>query len=58
MVCLGFEPGAAGWYSKTNALGYSGNPKYTDKFAMLGHTPTCQPMAALHSFSVGQCDQA
>ena len=24
MVCLGFEPGAAGWKARTNPLSYSG----------------------------------
>ena len=27
MVCLGFEPGAAGWKAETNPLGYGGTPK-------------------------------
>ena len=26
MVCLGFKPGAAGWYSKTNPLNYGSTP--------------------------------
>ena len=26
MVCLGFEPGAAGWKAETNPLIYSGTP--------------------------------
>ena len=26
MVCLGFEPGAAGWKSQTNPLSYGGTP--------------------------------
>ena len=27
MVCLGLEPGAAGWKAQTNPLSYSGTPK-------------------------------
>ena len=27
MVCLGFEPGAAGWKARTNPLSYGGTPK-------------------------------
>ena len=26
MVCLGLEPGAAGWKAQTNPLSYSGTP--------------------------------
>ena len=26
MVCLGFEPGAAGWKAQTNPLSYGGTP--------------------------------
>ena len=26
MVCLGFEPGAAGWKVQTNPLSYGGTP--------------------------------
>ena len=26
MVCLGLEPGAAGWQAQTNPLGYGGTP--------------------------------
>ena len=26
MVCLGFEPGAAGWKAETNPLSYGGAP--------------------------------
>ena len=26
MVCLGFEPGAAGWKARTNPLSYAGTP--------------------------------
>ena len=26
MVCLGFEPGAAGWKARTNPLSYGGTP--------------------------------
>ena len=28
MVCLGFEPGAAGWKARTNPLSYSGTPYF------------------------------
>ena len=28
MVCLGLEPGAAGWKAQTNPLSYGGTPKY------------------------------
>ena len=28
MVCLGLEPGAAGWKAQTNPLSYSGTPKF------------------------------
>ena len=27
MVCLGLEPGAAGWKAQTNPLSYGGTPK-------------------------------
>ena len=27
MVCLGLEPGAAGWKAQTNPLSYCGTPK-------------------------------
>ena len=27
MVCLGFEPGVAGWKARTNPLSYGGTPK-------------------------------
>ena len=27
MVCLGFEPGAAGWKARTNPLSYGGTPR-------------------------------
>ena len=27
MVCLGFEPGAAGWKARTNTLSYGGTPQ-------------------------------
>ena len=27
MVCLGFEPGAAGWKAETNPLSYSGTQR-------------------------------
>ena len=27
MVCLGFEPGAAGWKVRTNPLSYGGTPR-------------------------------
>ena len=27
MVCLGFEPGAAGWQAQTKPRSYGGNPK-------------------------------
>ena len=26
VVCMGFEPGAAGWKAKTNQLSYGGTP--------------------------------
>ena len=29
MVCLGFEPGAAGWKAQTNPLSYGGTPQLT-----------------------------
>ena len=29
MVCLGLEPGAAGWKAQTNPLSYSGTPYFT-----------------------------
>ena len=32
MVCLGIEPGAAGWKVRTNPLSYSGTP---NKFLLL-----------------------
>ena len=28
MVCLGFEPGAAGWKARTNPLSYGGTPVF------------------------------
>ena len=28
MVCLGFEPGAAGWKARTNPLSYGGTPSF------------------------------
>ena len=28
MVCLGIEPGAAGWKAQTNPMSYGGTPKY------------------------------
>ena len=27
MVCLGFEPGPAGWYAQTKPRSYGGQPK-------------------------------
>ena len=44
MVCLGFEPGAAGWKARTNPLSYGGTPKqivllWLDGFAE--YTLTC-----------------
>ena len=35
MVCLGFEPGAAGWKAQTNPLSYGGTPKRVDICAQL-----------------------
>ena len=29
MVCLGLEPGAAGWKAQTNPLSYGGTPQFT-----------------------------
>ena len=29
MVCMGFEPGAAGWKAQTNPLSYGGTPHNT-----------------------------
>ena len=29
MVCLGFEPGAAGWKAQMNPLSYGGTPQDT-----------------------------
>ena len=29
MVCLGLEPGAAGWKAQTNPLNYGGNPIFS-----------------------------
>ena len=26
-MCLGLEPGVAGWYAQTNPLSYGGNPQ-------------------------------
>ena len=28
MVCLGFEPGAAGWKARTNPLSFGGTPRF------------------------------
>ena len=28
MVCLGLEPGAAGWKAQTNPLSYGGTPNF------------------------------
>ena len=45
MVCLGFEPGAAGWNGRTNPLSYDGTPVFTVLFIqylkplMNVHTP-------------------
>ena len=30
MVCLGLEPGAAGWKAQTNPLSYAGTPMHND----------------------------
>ena len=32
MVCLGLEPGAAGWKAQTNPMSYSGTPRFTFMF--------------------------
>ena len=32
MVCLGLEPGAAGWKAQTNPLSYGGTPQMTFSF--------------------------
>ena len=30
MVCLGLEPGAAGWKAQTNPLSYGGSPNQSN----------------------------
>ena len=30
MVCLGLEPGVAGWKAQTNPLSYGGTPKSSE----------------------------
>ena len=40
MVCLGFEPGAAGWKARTNPLSYGGTP---NKQSCLFHISREQP---------------
>ena len=37
MVCLGLEPGAAGWKAQTNPLSYGGTPFEGILFLWLGH---------------------
>ena len=32
MVCLGLEPGAAGWKAQTNPLSYGGTPKLSNVY--------------------------
>ena len=32
MVCLGLEPGAAGWKAQTNPLSYGGTPYNLDSY--------------------------
>ena len=32
MVCLGIEPGAAGWKARTNPLSYGGTPIFVNNF--------------------------
>ena len=34
MVCLGLEPGAAGWKAQTNPLSYGGTPKSLDSLSL------------------------
>ena len=40
MVCLGFEPGAAGWKAETNPLSYGGTPLSTYFALLFNHLPT------------------
>ena len=45
MVCLGFEPGVAGWKVQMNPLSFSGTPNINSIFYSLpiiicGHLPT------------------
>ena len=39
VVCLGFEPGAAGWKARTNPLSYGGTP--SSKFKCCFHQQLC-----------------
>ena len=34
MVCLGFEPGVAGWKAQTNPLSYGGTPDISLSFSL------------------------
>ena len=49
MVCLGFEPGAAGWKARTNPLSYGGTPVQTffpnDSFFHSELSTFCSPLA-------------
>ena len=38
MVCLGLEPGAAGWKAQTNPLSYGGTPNIILHFHDFQHT--------------------
>ena len=39
MVCLGIEPGAAGWKARTNPLSYGGTPNVIKRFLKFGMLP-------------------
>ena len=42
MVCLGLEPGVAGWKAQTNPLSYSGTPFSSLSYSMVnGLIVTC-----------------
>ena len=42
MVCLGFEPGAEGWYAQTKPRSYGGHPQFSITIGDRCVTQICQ----------------
>ena len=49
MVCLGLEPGAAGWQAQTNPLSYGGKYVHCKILLMAGFEPRTSCVGSNHS---------